>query len=183
MPNTNYYDTDVEANHQYEYKVRAHNKVGPGPHSDPSLPITARPMKAPPKLDLDVLNRRIRVKAGEPVRVLIPFIGAPEPAVEWSKEGKRVVTNRFSSEVTSEAIMFNIENSNRMDSGKYKIKATNDFGSDEGYLTVTVVDRPDPPVGPVEYENVDRDTIKIKWKPPLDDGGCPIRVRYSYYHT
>ena len=64
-----YYDADVEANHQYEYKVRAHNAVGPGPHSDPSLHITARPMKAAPKLDMDVLNRRVRVRAGERIKV------------------------------------------------------------------------------------------------------------------
>ena len=38
-PRNEYYDSDVEANHTYEYKVRAHNKVGPGPHSDPSLHI------------------------------------------------------------------------------------------------------------------------------------------------
>ena len=63
------YDADVEANHQYEYKVRAHNAVGPGPHSDPSLHITARPMKAAPKLDMDVLNRRVRVRAGERIKV------------------------------------------------------------------------------------------------------------------
>ena len=78
---TTYHDTDVEANHQYEYKVRAHNKVGPGPHSDPSLPITAKPMKSPPKLNLDVLNRRVRVRAGETIHVVIPCLGSPAPKV------------------------------------------------------------------------------------------------------
>ncbi len=169
-----YYDTDVEANHQYEYKVRAHNKVGPGPHSDPSLHITAKPLKAAPKLDLDVLNRRIRVKAGERINVDIPYVGSPAPKVDWSRDGKKIVTNRFSADVTADYITFNIENSNRLDSGKYKISVENDFGSDSGYLHVTVVDRPDPPVGPVVYTNIDRDTIKLQWNPPEDDGGCDI---------
>lgn len=171
---TEYHDTDVEANRQYEYKVRAHNKVGPGPHSDPSIPITAKPMKAPPKLNLDVLNRRVRVRAGERIHVEIPFEGAPTPTVEWTKEGKRVVTNRFNSDVFSDLILFEIDNSNRLDSGKYKVTAQNEFGSDSGYLHVTVVDRPDPPVGPVVYTNIDRDTIKLQWNVPEDDGGCDI---------
>ena len=54
-------DTKVEEGHQYEYKVRAYNAAGAGPHSDPSLSITARPMKCAPRLNLDVLNQRIRV--------------------------------------------------------------------------------------------------------------------------
>ena len=50
----------------------------------------------------------------------------------------------------------------------------NEFGSDSGTLHVTVVDRPDPPVGPVVYTNLDRDTIKLEWQPPEDDGGAEI---------
>ena len=171
---TTYHDTDVEANHQYEYKVRAHNKVGPGPHSDPSLPITAKPMKAPPKLNLDVLNKRVRVRAGETIHVVIPCVGSPAPKVEWSKEGKSVVTKRFYSEVANEEILFHIDDSNRLDSGKYKIFAENEFGSDSGFLNVTVIDRPEPPVGPVVYTNIDRETIKLEWKVPEDDGGSDI---------
>lgn len=75
----------MEEGHQYEYKVRAYNAAGGGPHSDPSLTITARPMKCPPKLNLDVLNQRIRVKAGEEISVLIPFVGAPLPTVSWTR--------------------------------------------------------------------------------------------------
>ena len=67
---------------------------------------------------------------------------------------------------------------NRLDSGKYKIAAENEFGSDSGFLHVTVIDRPDPPVGPVVYTNVDRETIKLEWKVPEDDGGSDIRYAF-----
>ena len=174
VPATDFMDSDVTEGHQYEYKVRAHNAAGPGPHSDPSLPITAKPMKAAPKLDIDVLNKRVRVHAGENIHIKVPFIGSPMPTVEWSKEGKRVHTNRFNSSVTAEIITFNLEASNRLDTGKYKIYAENEFGNDTGYLTVTVVDRPEPPIGPVVYENIDRETIKICWNPPEDDGGSEV---------
>jgi len=171
---TDYKDGQVEDGHQYEYKVRAYNAAGGGPHSDPSLSITARPMKSPPKLNLDVLNQRIRVKAGEEIHVLIPFVGAPLPNVTWAKEGKSVQSKRFASEVKPELISFYIENSNRLDTGVYQITATNEFGSDSGNLHVTVVDRPGPPIGPVMYQNIERDQIKIAWQIPEDDGGCDI---------
>ena len=58
---TDYRDTKVEEGHQYEYKVRTYNAAGAGPHSDPSLSITARAMNCAPRLNLDVLNQRIRV--------------------------------------------------------------------------------------------------------------------------
>ena len=92
--NHSHYIFPLPAGHKYEYKVRAHNAAGPGPHSDPSLPITARPMKAAPKLDLDALNKRVRVHAGERIHVKIPYVGSPMPTATWSKADKRVATNR-----------------------------------------------------------------------------------------
>ena len=174
VSSTDYRDGKVEEGHQYEYKVRAYNAAGAGPHSDPSLSITARPMKCPPRLNLDVLNQRIRVKAGEEIHVLIPFEGSPLPTVSWTKEGKSIQSKRFTSEVKEELISFYIENSVRLDTGVYQITASNEFGSDTGNLHVTVVDRPGPPIGPVMYKNVERDQIKISWQIPEDDGGCDI---------
>ena len=94
----------VEDGHQYEHKVKAYNAAGGGTHSDPSLLITARPMKSPPKLNLDVLNQRIRLKAGEEIHVLIPFI--PLPNVTCEKEGKSAQSKRFASEIKPELILF-----------------------------------------------------------------------------
>lgn len=35
-------------------------------------------------------------------------------------------------------------------------------------------DRPQPPEGPVEFNEVYRNYMVISWKPPLDDGGCAV---------
>lgn len=35
-------------------------------------------------------------------------------------------------------------------------------------------DRPQPPEGPVVFDEVYRNYMVISWKPPLDDGGCAI---------
>ncbi len=42
-----------------------------------------------PKLDLSALGgKAIRIRAGEPLKVDIPIIGAPTPTVTWKKDGK-----------------------------------------------------------------------------------------------
>lgn len=35
-------------------------------------------------------------------------------------------------------------------------------------------DRPQPPEGPVVFDEVYRNYMVISWNPPLDDGGCVI---------
>ena len=45
----------------------------------------------PPKLNLDgILGRKIRVRAGEPIDIRIPMSGAPQPTVEWTRDGRKV---------------------------------------------------------------------------------------------
>ena len=39
------------------------------------------------------------------------------------------------------------------------------------------LDKPGAPEGPLEPENIDANTVGLKWKPPKDDGGAKI-LRY-----
>lgn len=72
--------------------MTAINAAGAGKPSDTSHIITAKPMREAPKLYLDALiGRRIKVRAGEPINVVIPITGAPTPKIEWTKNLIRVV--------------------------------------------------------------------------------------------
>lgn len=42
------------------------------------------------------------------------------------------------------------------------------------YFQVLVVDKPSPPIGPLDVSDITPDTCTLAWKPPLDDGGSPI---------
>lgn len=42
------------------------------------------------------------------------------------------------------------------------------------FVQVLVVDRPSPPLGPLDASDITPDTCTLSWKPPLDDGGSPI---------
>ena len=43
-----------------------------------------------------------------------------------------------------------------------------------GVMEVIVLDKPSPPEGPLQYDDVTSSTVTLSWKPPKDDGGSPI---------
>lgn len=176
IPNTQYVDDRVQEGHQYEYRVAAVNAAGSGKPSDPSSLFSARPMNEKPSLFLDgILNRRIKVRAGEPIRVDIPIAGAPKPTISWTKGGIKLPESpRVSIETSDEQTLLRIENSVRSDSDHYVITATNVHGKASGELEVIVVDKPGPPAGPLVYAGTTQETVSLAWNPPRDDGGGEI---------
>jgi predicted phage tail protein len=176
VPNIEYNDDRVTDGHQYDYRVRAVNAAGPGQPSDHSNLFTARPIKEAPKLHLDhIIGRKIKVRAGEPVNIDIQISGSPKPTIEWSKNDVPVTENhRLTTESNAERTKLNIGHSNRNDSGKYTVAASNEFGTEKADIEVLVVDRPSPPEGPLTYTEVTQDYIALAWNPPLDDGGSDI---------
>jgi hypothetical protein len=58
----------------------------------------------------------------------------------------------------------------------YKILAVNEHGKDECEIEFVVLGPPGPPIGPIEVSDVHKEGCKLKWKPPLDDGGSPIEA-------
>lgn len=183
-----YYDDRVQDGHQYEYRVTAVNAAGPGKPSDPSSILTAKPMREKPKLWLDdLIGRKIKVRAGEPINVHIPLSGAPIPKVEWQKNGIRLVdSHRISSLTNGEKTVLHVEKSDRKDSGKYTVTASNEYGKDSADIEVIVVDKPGVPQGPLTYTGTTQDTVALSWNPPGDDGGGEITgylVEFSEFGT
>ena len=41
-------------------------------------------------------------------------------------------------------------------------------------IQVDVLDKPTAPEGPLEVSDIKKDSARLKWKPPLDDGGSPV---------
>ena len=57
----------------------------------------------------------------------------------------------------------------------YRIKIHNEFGSDTELVDLVVLGPPGKPMGPLQVKDVRADSCKLVWKPPEDDGGCPIK--------
>lgn len=183
-----YSDDRVQDGHQYEYRVTALNAAGLGKPSDPSALFTARPLKEKPKLWLDdLLGRKIKVRAGEPINIQIPLSGSPIPKVEWQKNSIQLPeSNRVSVDTNSEKTVIRIEESIRSDAGKYTVTASNEHGKDSADIEVIVIDKPGIPQGPLIYTGTSQDSISLSWNPPEDDGGGDITdylVEVSEYGT
>ena len=170
-----YTDDTVTDGHLYEYRVLARNAAGLSEPSPASKTIAAKPMKEKPKMHLDGLyGRTIRVRAGEPL-VNIPLSGAPQPEVTWLVEDTPIKpSNRIQTENKDEMISLKIPVSQRSDSGKYTIKATNPYGEDSADIQVLVYNNPSAPRGTLEYQKVSSTSMTMSWNKPEDDGGADI---------
>ncbi|OTF76669.1 hypothetical protein BLA29_001005, partial [Euroglyphus maynei] len=165
---------DLIEGQQYEFRVRAVNKAGPGEPSEPSDAIVAKPRRLPPKIDRTNLQK-IKLKAGQAFNFDVNVSGEPAPETEWLLKDLPVKTGG-NVKVQHEPYntKLNVRQATRAHSGIYTVKAVNKFGEDEAQVEVIVIDRPAPPGGPLRIEDVHAEGATLKWRPPDDDGGLPI---------
>ncbi|XP_052706840.1 twitchin-like isoform X1 [Crassostrea angulata] len=168
-------DEKVTEGKEYEYRVLAVNEAGNSEPSVPCKPITAKPTKEPPKVNLDALfgAKEIRVKAGEPLTIPIGISGAPTPTCTWNKNGSPVDSRAQCTSTEEDAKLF-IPKCERKDTGKYTITVSNAYGTETADIPVVVLDKPGAPEGPLEVSDVMADSCKLSWKPPVDNGGAEV---------
>lgn len=147
--------------------------------------VAAVPMYGPPRFLLDFDGKDIKVKAGDPLDLDVPWEGYPTPTAEWIKDGstplKTVPTVKIESDEKHTQML--IPSSRRSDSGKYTINAKNDYGDATATCNVTVIDKPGPPEGPIEYPRITKSSVQLQWKPPKDTGNADITgTIFFVYH-
>ena len=117
----------------------------------------------------------IKIKAGHIFHLDVDFIGEPIPQVIWSKNSKELDINKRTTVASiGYHTILHIVDAKRTDSGSYHIMLKNDSGVDEGSFKLTVLDRPGPPEGPLEYEEVTGQSVTLSWRPPKDNGGSEL---------
>lgn len=160
---------------QYEFRVRAVNRAGPGEPSDKTKSIIAKCRFVKPFIVGDEL-KNITVKKGQTVRYEIKYDGEPEPEVAWYKGSQRLVfdNQRVCSHQMERITSITIKKALRKDTDTYKLVLTNSSGTLETKAQVIVLDRPLAPRGPLVPKEVRADHITVTWNPPEDDGGCEI---------
>lgn len=127
------------------------------------------------KPKLQITFNTYTVKNGEELRVEIPVIGLPAPKIEWQKDGQAVKeTSRLEVSNTPSLTVFHIRHGAREHSGQYSVIASNSAGKYIGEITVVVLEKPDPPTGPVRIDEVSSDYATISWEPPEYTGGCQL---------
>ncbi|VDN45286.1 unnamed protein product [Gongylonema pulchrum] len=138
---------------EYQFRVRAVNKAGPGHPSEPSAKQVAKPKFVPAWLKLDDL-KSLTVKAGQAVKWDIQIGGEPAPEVTWSKNDEVLIsTESLQIETKKNAhTVLHIPSAKRSDRGKYTLKVKNSTGEQTGAAELNVLDRPSPPQGPLQVQ-------------------------------
>ncbi|XP_074781921.1 immunoglobulin-like and fibronectin type III domain-containing protein 1 [Athene noctua] len=134
----------------------------------------------PPQVDKVLLKNLTSVptvaKAGEKVKIKIPFEGRLPVRATWLKDRMELADDtRIRVDKTETFTMLSISSSERKDCGDYKVRLKNDSGVLEINLKLVVVDKPQPPAGPLKIVESSANDITIQWKPPKDDGGKPVQ--------
>lgn len=132
----------------------------------------------PPRFDaeeLEVFKAPITVKKGHKAVFKLPFVGREPIKVQWYLEGEELSEE---SNIKIETLDGNtrlvLTKLQRKDSGEVKIKLKNEFGTIEALSQLIVLDKPTPPMGPLEIVEATSSVIDFKWRPPKDSGGCKI---------
>ncbi|NXY34082.1 IGFN1 protein, partial [Pomatorhinus ruficollis] len=132
----------------------------------------------PPRVDKVLLKTSVPTvaKAGQGVKLQIPFEGRWPIRAAWLKDRMELGDDtRIRVDKTDTCTTLSISNCNRKDGGDYKVRLKNDSGVLEINLKLLVIDKPQPPAGPIKIVESSANNITIQWKPPKDDGGKPVQ--------
>lgn len=107
------------------------------------------------------------------MRLSVPVKGKPQPTCKWSKDGD-VVSALAMIASTEDASELVIKGAQRSDSGTYDLLLENRVGKKKAQIKVKVIGRPSAPEGPMLFEDIQANSVKLSWKVPTDDGGSEI---------
>uniref|UniRef100_A0A674JRJ4 Titin n=1 Tax=Terrapene triunguis TaxID=2587831 RepID=A0A674JRJ4_9SAUR len=142
---------------KYRFRVMACNAGGPGEPAD--VPGTVK--------------EGLFVRQGGVIRLTVPIKGKPIPICKWTKEGLDISKRAMiaTSETHTELV---IKDAEREDSGTYDLALENKCAKKAVYIQVRVIGIPNPPEGPLEYDDIQTRSVRVSWRPPTDDGGADI---------
>uniref|UniRef100_A0A672I9B6 Titin n=1 Tax=Salarias fasciatus TaxID=181472 RepID=A0A672I9B6_SALFA len=166
--------TDAE----YEFCVKAINKIGSSARSPYSDGGAAMDRTSEPAFDVDSDIRKVMiVKHGAAFTLNVPFRGNPVPSATWAKEGVDLKV-RGTIESTETSTSLTLDKSTRYDSGEYCVTIESPLGKAVLPVVVKVLDSPGPPVN-VKVSAVTRDSATLTWEAPENDGGDAVKA----YHV
>ncbi|KAF3856670.1 hypothetical protein F7725_017393 [Dissostichus mawsoni] len=139
-----------------------------------SLIVVEDPPRFPAE-DLEAFKTPVTVKKGHRATFKLPYIGREPIKIQWYLEGEELAEEGHikieHSEGCSSLVLNKLQ---RKDSGEVKIKLKNEFGTVEAFSKLIVLDKPTPPMGPLDIVEASASVIDFKWRAPKDSGGCKI---------
>jgi immunoglobulin I-set domain protein len=130
---------------EYEFRVAAVNRAGPGEYAKTEGPIQARPPDvAPHAVGFSVFSpKEIIVRAGEDLKISVPFVGSPAPQVIFGKNGEEIKPDGNAQITVKDGIAeLVIPKVKGGDTGMYSCTLKNQLGQETVQMKVIVVDKP-----------------------------------------
>ncbi|XP_058389892.1 immunoglobulin-like and fibronectin type III domain-containing protein 1 [Diceros bicornis minor] len=143
--------------------------------SEATLTVHEPPVIAPDVAEK--LREPLVVKAGKPVTVKIPFQSRLPVQAAWRKDGAELGGGSSGgAQVTlgDDFTRLCLPSASRKDRGQYSVTLRSEGGSVQAGLTLQVLDKPQPPQGPLEVQDCQGAGVCLHWRPPRDDGGRAV---------
>ncbi|XP_019328286.1 PREDICTED: immunoglobulin-like and fibronectin type III domain-containing protein 1 isoform X6 [Aptenodytes forsteri] len=166
---TTYTVKGLQAKEMYFLRVRALNDSGPGEAAELEACIEAAPPVVSPRLLIDdTVKSLLVIKAGNTIRVNIPFEASPDPVVTWLKDGLPL-PNQTTINTKDGTTQLLIGAAELTDSGTYTVELQNGLGKRETFsFQVQVTDIPQSP-GPIQLEENVPNTVTVTWEPSASE--------------
>lgn len=163
----------LQKGQEYQFRVIAINKAGKSDPGHPSRPKVAKETDLLPFIDAKCL-RDTTAEVKDRLKFDVPIFGEPAPEVCWMKGEEPIEEDKSITIMNTEShtkIVFN--NISKKNAGTYNLVIRNKSGEDKASVTVSVLDRPAAPEGPMKV-SIEGSAITLLWKHVKDDGGVPI---------
>ncbi|XP_030256566.1 myosin light chain kinase, smooth muscle-like isoform X2 [Sparus aurata] len=169
-----------ERKSQHKEDDKAHAPVCPPPRSastdttDLQAKVPAR--KGPP-LEFTDPPEQVEVRVGEQARLHCEFRSSSAPvACCWIYNRDKVVAGGPRMSVSSSETFSNVEISQACpaDAGSYSVVVRNRQGSAQHTVSLSVIDRPDPPASQPVVSQLSTQSLVLSWTGPSYDGGMAV---------
>ncbi|KFQ53629.1 Immunoglobulin-like and fibronectin type III domain-containing protein 1, partial [Nestor notabilis] len=166
---TTYTVKGLRAKERYFLRVRALNDSGPGEATELEAFLGAALPVVPPRLLIDdTVKSFLVIKAGNTIRVNIPFEASPDPVVTWFKDG-HPLPNQATTNTKDGTTQLLIGAAEFTDSGTYTVELQNGLGKRETFsFQVQVTDIPQSP-GPIQLQENVPNTVTVTWEPSASE--------------
>uniref|UniRef100_A0A6Q2XMI2 Immunoglobulin like and fibronectin type III domain containing 1, tandem duplicate 3 n=1 Tax=Esox lucius TaxID=8010 RepID=A0A6Q2XMI2_ESOLU len=120
-------------------------------------------------------SKPVIIKVGQSATFKLSFMGHEPMKITWYNEDEELESDKhihIEKSLSDSRLL--LSKCQRKASGEIKIKIKNECGTIEAISRLIVLDRPSPPLGPVEIIEASSSALEFKWRPPKDEGGCPV---------
>lgn len=164
--------TGLTTEKKYFFRVSAKNEKGKSEPKSLLTPVTIKDTSAGPIIAL--LSNTFSVKAGNDLKIDVPFKAVPVPTVVWKKDGNILKeTSRVNVHTSDTSSQLILKDGTKMDVGHYEVTLTNSAGNTSAEIIVNVFERPGPP-SELNLDEVSADFVSLSWGPPFYNGGSQI---------